>query len=1771
MTEKRAWLYDLLFVLVLLLAGYLRLTGVEWGEGYHQHPDELFLSGVLENLRAHTCTDPAIALEACPPDQQRWLSIGEYFDSARSTLNPYNRGYAFFVYGTLPMFIVRYAAEWNQVADLSQLRFLSRQFSALADLFTIFLLYSVVSRVYNQRVGLLAALFSALTVMQIQQSHFFTTDLFTNLFMYLAIFFAAEIVFWNSRKPGAELSPPPPLPDGKLPAAGTFVQLVRHPLFLLSTGFGIALGMAMASKINAGVLAFMLPGAFLIRFAAVDRRKPSGSMSASSALLIDDWLPVIIFLIAGGIATIVSFRVFQPYAFDGLGLNPQWVANIQEQRVQARGDADLPWNLQWARRSHFYSFINLTVWGLGLPLGILAWVGFLLMGWRILKGEWRHILLWSWAAFYFVWQSLQFNPTMRYQLPVYPVLAMMAAWAVLEAPGYLGSRKTYAAIRNVAYAVGGVVLALTAVWAFAFHSIYLRAEPRMAASRWIYANVPGPINLQIQTDEDGIYSQPLPFPTGTFIQPGAPYQTAFIAQTDGQLEEVLLAHVAAVPNRVSSQLYLTVWQDLNDSQPLASAVTTVPAQNMIDDTSQVATFDQAPVLTTDQTYHLMLELAAFEGSVQICGAAHIFIQTADQTAEQIVDISDACTVSRDSPYTITFIPETAGALNSITLEHVANAEPSTQTDPKNMHLFISREPEPAPGQSAVSASLTSTFAASDDPRGEMYTLALSEPVQLERGTQYYLRIETDSGLLSISGSAIANETDYDWGLPFRVDGYDPFGGMYRGDLILQVYWDDNEDKLRRFVDILSQADYIAIPTNHQYAQITRLPERYPLTTFYYRELLGCPEKQDIIDCYRAAQPGQFQGGLGFELAAVFESYPRLGSLVINDQAAEEAFTFYDHPKVLIFKKSADFSPAKLNAALGSVDLSSVVHLTPRQAASYKSLMLPMDRLTQQRAGGTWSELFDYDWIQNRYPLAGMLVWYAFIFVLGLVVYPVVRLALPGLGLYSYPVSRILGLVLLAWLSWMAGSLGIPYTRLTIAAAFALIAVGGLGLGWLQRDRLREEWRGNYRFILTAEILFVSFFALDLLIRLGNSDMWHPAKGGERPMDFSYFNAVLKSTSFPPYDPWFAGGYINYYYYGFVLVGTPVKLLGIVPSLAYNFILPTLFALVAGGAFTVGWNLVESRAPDSTGAKSAAFDIRLLTGLAAAVMVVLIGNLGTVRFLFQTFQRMAAPGGMITDANFIQRWIWAIKGFVMSFGATALPVGRGDWYWFPSRVIPAPGDVEPINEFPLFTFLYSDLHAHMIVLPITMFILAWTVSFLKSHARMKRREWFTTLIIGALMVGALKPTNTWDLYTYFPLTALAILYTVLRYFDWKNRFGLPDTIGRLMTGLGLVALLYILGAWLYAPFSHWFSQGYGSVAAWAGTHTPIWSYLTHWGLFLFIIVAWLTWETREWMANTPLSALNRLRPYQFLIEVALALLLTFLIYFAIEGISVGWLALPLAAWAGVLLLKPGMSGVKRGVLMMIGTALVLTIAVEMVVLVGDIGRMNTVFKLYLQGWTLFAVSAAAAFGWLLNAFPHWNATWRNVYQIGMAALLTGAFLFTITATADKIVDRMAPDAPRTLDSMTFMKSAIHWDGDNMELSEDYNAIRWMQDNVQGSPVIVEANCTEYRWCTRFTIYTGLPGVVGWNFHQRQQRALIPPELITDRIVEISLFYTTAEIEPARQFLKKYQVKYIIVGQLERNIYPPSEAGDGLAKFEQYNGKYWRSVFRDDHTVVYETLP
>ncbi len=1316
-----------------------------------------------------------------------------------------------------------------------------------------------------------------------------------------------------------------------MPFTDRALRFIRHPLFLFSLGFGVSLGLAVSSKLSAAPLAIILPGALVLRYLtaiprpAVDNGQPLTINRQLSAI---PWLLVAVYLIIAAFVSILVFRIFQPYAFKGLGISPTWLSNMQQLEGQSNGDADVPFALQWARRSHLFSFTNLTVWGLGLPLGILAWLGFLWMAWRILKGELRHLLLWGWTAIFFGWQSLAFNPTMRYQLPIYPLLCMLAAWIVFELAGLNVSWLKRFNLRIILASLAGViVLVLTLAWAYAFTRIYTRPVTRVAATYWIYQNVPGPINLHIQTADGSVYQEPLPFPTGGVIQNGTPYPVSFKANASGSLTELYFPHVAAV----------------NFASP--------------------------------QTFSLSLGL----------------------------------------------------------------------------------QPDLSAGQPSAKASAASNFVAGPDGRGSAYTLRLDHSIAVTKGQLYFISFET-TGALTLVGAAPINESDWDDGLPLRlgVEGYDGFGGLYQGGLNLQIYWDDNADKLKRFVDTLSQGDILFMSSNRQWASVTRVPERYPLTTAYYRALIGCPADKDVIWCYNVARPGMFQGQLGYKLVAVFESFPTIDipgvfKWEVNDQFAEEAFTVYDHPKVLIFQKQPDFSAAQVQKILGAVDLSNVVHLTPGQASSYKSLMLPSATLAQQQAGGTWSQLFNYDWIQNRYPVVGLIIWYLFILVLGLLTYPIIRFALPGLGDKGYPLARVLGLLLLAYVSWLSGSFGVPVTRTTIAMVFAILALAGLSLGWKQRAELAEEWKSRRKYFLMVEGLFLAFFLFDLLIRIGNPDLWHPSKGGERPMDFSYFNAIIKSTSFPPYDPWFAGGYINYYYYGFVLVATPVKLLGIVPTLAYNFILPTLFAMVAMGAFCVGWNLLDM-GPDSrvlnSVSRSPFSDPRFIAGILAALLMVVLGNLGTVRMIYQGFERMAAPGGIIDNANIGQRIIWAAEGSIKAVEGQPLPYGRGDWYWDPSRVIP-PGPGNEITEFPFFTFLYSDLHAHMLAMPLALLALAWALSIVRG-----RRFSIFSLLIGALAIGALYPTNLSDIYTYLPIGFVVLAYAV-----WRSdavdkwRIDVPVWAKKLALTVGSAGLLIVLSYLLYEPYRAAYSQGYGALDPWTASQTPIWSYLTHWGVFLFIIIGWMAWETCVWLASTPVSSLNKLRPYQVLIEAGIAVFLVALFYLAYRSVEIGWVALPLAVWAGLLILRPNMPDLKRFVLFLIGTSLFITIIVEIVVVRGDIGRMNTIFKFYLQAWALLSVSAAAAFAWLLPEFRKWLPGWRSFFQGGMALLLAGAALYTVTATTDKVSDRMAGGVPLTLDSITYMKYAQYADfGVTMDLVHDYQAIRWMQDNVQGSPVI-----------------------------------------------------------------------------------------------------------------------
>ena len=327
-------------------------------------------------------------------------------------------------------------------------------------------------------------------------------------------------------------------------------------------------------------------------------------------------------------------------------------------------------------------------------------------------------------------------------------------------------------------------------------------------------------------------------------------------------------------------------------------------------------------------YLVTVSAASGAGSLSLIGPISLTIQSGELVRNQMLPVT-VQQVRAGQPYEMGFTVNTIGSVETITLAHVVDQAASTEKS--SLRLIIDPQQTACEGGLA-SATVQSGFDPASDPRGEAVTFQFDKPLVLDPSLVYTLQLclVSGDGALAVYGSAPANESSWDDALPYSVNGVNPYSGdqysgIYRGDLNLELYWDDIPLKLDNFLTTLDQADTIFISSNRQWGTTTRVPERYPLTVAYYRNLLGCPEGKDLVWCYNVAEPGMFTGNLGFELTNTFTSYPNLGGLEFNDQFAEEAFSVYDHPKVLIFRKTGDYDPQKVYDILSGVDISNIIH------------------------------------------------------------------------------------------------------------------------------------------------------------------------------------------------------------------------------------------------------------------------------------------------------------------------------------------------------------------------------------------------------------------------------------------------------------------------------------------------------------------------------------------------------------------------------------------------------------------------------------------------------------------------------------------------------------------------------------------------------------------------------------------------------------------------------------------------------------------------------
>ncbi|MEO8430930.1 MAG: DUF2298 domain-containing protein [Acidobacteriota bacterium] len=887
---------------------------------------------------------------------------------------------------------------------------------------------------------------------------------------------------------------------------------------------------------------------------------------------------------------------------------------------------------------------------------------------------------------------------------------------------------------------------------------------------------------------------------------------------------------------------------------------------------------------------------------------------------------------------------------------------------------------------------------------------------------------------------VANE-DWDDGLPFSQPGYSV--EEYAGP-VLHMYYPDSAKKIEEIVTALTQADWIAITSNRAYGSVTRVPDVFPMTREYYRSL--------------------FAGRLGFRKAADFVSYPGIGPLRIPDDTAEETFTVYDHPRVLLFQKTREFDPGlvrgRLAAALtGNPPVMDEWGHWPRSQRHVVDPILP-GRSGQSPAAAP-TPLSDE--LIGSWPAA--VLFYLAVLAVGACAFPLCFRFFSRLDDRGFGFARIAGLAAVTYLMTIAvqGRIlenGRPAAVLAVVA----LAVAGAAVGWRRRHALAAFLRGRRRALIFSEGVFLFGFLLFTLLRAWNPEIFW----GEKPMDFSILNILVRTRALPASDPWFAGAPLGYYTFGQEMIAVLSLLTGL--STRYTFNLA--FGLIGGATLQGAFALVRNW----TGSRRA--------GVLGAAFVALLGNLAGLR----------------------EWWL----------NQPARHEARHlDWhyFWATSRVTGS----TTINEYPLWSLIFADLHAHVLAFPFFLLVLACGLELVRRHADPGASALGRVAAAAALgaAVAAHALTNAWDVPLLIGLITLVCVAAAF-------------SSGRLTAGgAGRAALSYALAAVTSAALvlPLWVrgggAPGYGRNVDERAAGADI---LTVFGFFIYLALAWwLVAAARRWIAAGGRRGAVVLLAGAFAVLLGVAAFRIPDLFFLV--------AVVLFLAAAVAFERAPEDRLACGLL---ASAFFLILFAQRFYI---FDRGNTFFKLYMEAWFLFAIGTAIlVFG--RRDRPGAFSTWPWPLRAA-GFLLAGIALFT-TATAGR--GGVGENRPSLPDGVR--RGAISLDG--LAYLErwhpgEYRAVLWLRNSVPGTPVNLEAQGPTYQQFGRISMLTGLPTVLGWEYHVSQRGN--PQAEIDARKDAVRAIYSNPNANAVEGLLRRYHVGYVTVGALERQTYPAA----GLAKF------------------------
>ena len=683
-------------------------------------------------------------------------------------------------------------------------------------------------------------------------------------------------------------------------------------------------------------------------------------------------------------------------------------------------------------------------------------------------------------------------------------------------------------------------------------------------------------------------------------------------------------------------------------------------------------------------------------------------------------------------------------------------------------------------------------------------------------------------------------------------------------------------------------------------------------------------------------------------------------------------------------------------------------------------------------------------------------WYLLALVLGAAAMPLTGRLFRRFQDRGWMFSKVTAIAVSGFLTWFLVAVKIiKFTTMTCIVVTLVCAAASLILYCRNKKPDLNAFRLHLDLVYAEELLFLQHFFSGRILRISSGSIWY-----RKFMDYGFMEAMMRSKTLPATDLWYSQGEINYYYGGQYFAVFLTKLSGAKVELTYNL----MRTFVAGLAFAMPFSLVHQMVTDRLGRIRTGWKKALpsVTGILAGISVSIAGNMHYVVY------------GQIIP--FIQK----LKGEEVSS------------YWFPdaTRYIGFNPDVEDktIHEFPCYSFVLGDLHAHVVDIMFVLLLLGLLYAWMKkvrttelSGESMSRREFWKKqllmpqLLAAGALLGMFHWTNYWDFVIYFVVTCGAALFMNIIGQKGKIRWVLGVTAAQAVEILTLATVIIL-------PFTLQFdTSNMVQGIALAKHHSLPHQLLVLWGLPGILTILFVVSLLIEKLRGAEQKSL-----YHLLTSIRL----------------------------------PDLFAVLMG-LCAIGLVLIPELVYVRDIYENGNARANTMFKLTYQAYIMFGMTMIYAIFRLL-------VIGKN--KILKVLAFIGLFLFVWTcgyfgnSVHSWFGTVWKPSQYKGLNATAFLET---------DFPEDVNGIRWLKENISDAPVVLEANGDSYSEYERVSAMTGLPTIMGWYVHEWLWRGDLAD--LNAKIEEIKEIYTSTDETRVKELLEEYNVSYIFVGSCERNKY------------------------------------